>query len=103
MRKKYFDIQVKSIRNYSYVFMRKDVFKPRKNLLLALILFDDNKEPTLLLIPSLDWPNKAHPFLVERNYEGKKSEPEWGVNITKSNAEEVKSSYNFNKIVTQIL
>jgi hypothetical protein len=93
----YFDIQVKSVRNNNYVFMRKEVFSPRKNLFLALILFEDNKEPTLLLIPSLDWQNKIHSCLVERNYEGKKSKPEWGISITKSNAEEVKSLYNFDK------
>lgn len=93
----YFDIQVKSVRNNNYVFMRKEVFLPRKNLFLALILFEDNKEPTLLLIPSLDWQNKTHSFLTERNYEGKKSKPEWGINITKSNVEEVKTIYDFNK------
>ena len=93
----YFDIQVKSVRNNNYVFMRKEVFTPRKNLFLALILFEENKEPTLLLIPSLDWQNKAHSFLVERNYEGKKSKPEWGISITKSNVEEVKSLYDFDK------
>ena len=87
----YFDIQVKSVRNNNYVFMKKEVFSPRKNLFLALILFEDNKDPTLLLIPSLDWQNKTYSFLVERNYEGKKSKPEWGINITKSNSEKVKS------------
>jgi len=77
--------------------MRKEVFSPRKNLFLALILFEDNKEPALLLIPSLDLQNKTHSLLVERNYEGKKSKPEWGISITKSNAEEVKTIYDFNK------
>ena len=96
----YLDIQVKSVRNNNYVFMRKEVFRPRKNLFLALILFEDNKEPTLLLIPSLDWQNKTHSFLVERNYEGKKSKPEWGISITKSNVEEVKSLYSFDKQIS---
>lgn len=96
----YFDIQVKSIRNNNYVYMRKEVFAPRKNLFLALILFADNHEPTLLLIPSIDWKNKAHPFLVERDYEGKKSKPEWGISITKSNSDEVISTYTFKRQIT---
>lgn len=93
----YFDIQVKSVLKSNYIFMTKETFKPRKNLLLALILFEDGKEPILLLIPSLDWQNKTKSFLVERNYEGKKSEPEWGINITKSSVEELKSAYAFDK------
>ena len=93
----YFDIQVKSVRNNNYVFMRKEVFTPRKNLFLVLILFEDNQEPAMLLIPSLDWQNKTHSFLVERNYEGKKSKPEWGISITKSNMGEVRSAYAFDK------
>jgi len=93
----YLDIQVKSVRNNNYVFMQKDVFEPRKNLLLALVLFEDKKEPILLLIPSLDWKNKKHPYLVERNYEGKKSKPEWGISITKGNIESIKKEYEFNE------
>jgi len=98
----YFDIQVKSIRNNNYVFMRKEVFIPRKNLFLALILFEDKKDPTLLLIPSIDWQNKTHSSLVERNYEGKKSPPEWGISITKSNIEKIKSIYDFDKQIVSL-
>jgi hypothetical protein len=93
----YFEVQVKSVRNHNYVFMRKDVFKPRKNLLLALVLFEDNSEPTLLLIPSLDWKAKHFSFLVERNYEGKKSPPEWGLTLTRKNIEIIIATYGFDK------
>ncbi|MCD4811128.1 DUF4365 domain-containing protein [bacterium] len=96
----YFDIQVKSVRNNNYIFIRKKVFIPRRNLFLVLILFEENKEPTLLLVPSLNWQNKAHSFLVERNYEGKKSKPEWGISVTKSNIEEIKSIYAFDQQIT---
>jgi len=96
----YFDIQIKSIRNSNYVLMKKKVFKPKKNLYLALVLFEENEIPTLLLIPSLDWENKIHKSLVDRNYDGKKSDPEWGINITKSNKQEIKSLYNFDKQIT---
>lgn len=94
----YFDIQVKSIRNKNYIFMRKEVFVPRKNLFLSLVLFEENHEPILLLIPSLDWQNKKYPFLVERDYVGKKSEPEWGLVINNSNEKEIKEVYSFDNI-----
>ena len=98
----YFDIQVKSMCKTRYVFMETKVFTPRKNLFLALILFEDKKDPTLLLIPSMDWQNKTHSSLRNYNYEGKKSKPEWGISITKSNAEEVKSIYDFDKQIVSL-
>jgi hypothetical protein len=49
------DVQVKSIRSTQYIYMTKDKFKPSKNLLLALVIFEMDSEPILLLIPSLDW------------------------------------------------
>ena len=93
----YFDIQVKSIRNSNYVFMKKDVFVPKKNLYLTLILFEENKEPSLLLIPSLDWLNKTRVYLVDRDYVGMKSHPEWGININKSHIEDIRATYSFDK------
>jgi hypothetical protein len=98
----HYDIQVKSARNNNYVFMRKEVFNPRKNLLLALLLFEDGSAPTLCLVPSIDWKNKKHPVLVEKNYEGKKSKPEWGLNMNKANADEFKKTYSFEKQVAKI-
>lgn len=98
----YLDIQVKSVRNNNYIFMRKKVFLPKKNLFLAVVLFKDEQEPILLLIPSLNWRNKTNSFLVERNYEGKKSKPEWGLSITKSNIEEIKSLYAFDKQINSL-
>jgi len=92
---KYFDIQAKLVRKNHYVFMKKTVFSPRKNLFLALVLFEDNQEPIMLLIPSLDWKNKSHPSLTERDYKDKKSKPEWGLSITKSNTQDIKTRYAF--------
>ena len=96
----YFDVQVKSKRNKGYIFMKKRIFVPRKNLLLAIVLFEENQDPTLLLIPSLDWSKKSCEYLVGRDYrDGQKSEAEWGLNITKKNVNLLKERYNFNKQV----
>jgi len=98
----HYDIQVKSARNNNYVFMRKEVFNLRKNMFLALLLFEDGSVPTLCLVPSIDWKNKKHPALVEKNYEGKKSKPEWGLNMNKSNADEFKKTYSFEKQIVKL-
>lgn len=80
----YYDVQVKSIRNLNYVFFPKAKFMPSDNLLAVLVIFILNQEPALFLIPSRAWktPNQ---LLVSRNYEGKKSEPEWGINLSRRN------------------
>lgn len=91
----HYDVQVKSVRNYNYVFMRKEVFHPRENLLLALVLFEAQETPTLLLIPSLEWKVSEQTFFSENDYEGKKSRPEWGLKLTRNNVGEFKSAYEF--------
>lgn len=98
----YFDIQVKSVRNNNYVFMRKEVFSLRKNLLLALVLFEDGEEPKFLLIPSLDWKKSKNGFLVEKDYENLKSKPEWGIKMTKSGMDDFVSFYIFDKQVAKL-
>lgn len=95
----HYDIQVKSVRNYNYVFMRKEVFSLRKNFLLALVLFEEGELPTLCLVPSLQWKNNQGRFFCENDYENKKSKPEWGLKITRKNAEEFKNIYGFDKQV----
>jgi len=98
----YFDIQVKSVRNYNYIFMKKDKFPLRKNLLVSLVLFADGKEPTLLLISSLDWKELKHHFLVENNYEFAESKPEWGIRMNKNSIDEFVEQYSFDKKVIEL-
>lgn len=76
----YTRIQVKSLRRNGYVFMRKRYFQPATDLALCLILFSTG-EPEILLIPSLRW-ERPCPVFVARDYEGLKSEPEFGVNVS---------------------
>ena len=97
--KEYFDIQNKSLNfpRTNYVFMEKSKFTPNNNLYLSLIIFEKDRDPIILLIPSLDWKNKNHSALVDRDYEGKKSKPEYGININKSN-----NLYNFEKQLSNL-
>jgi len=95
--KKYYDIQVKSCRNLSYIYFPKDKFKPRENLIAAIVLFFENEMPQIYLIPSISW---LHPdkLLVSRDYEGKESEPEWGFNLSKRNLQ-LLTKFKFDEVV----
>jgi hypothetical protein len=79
---RYWDVQVKSVRNLNYVFVRKDVFRIRSNLLLALTLFEDGHAPDQYLISASHWANPTGVF-VDRNYEGGVSKPEYGLNLSR--------------------
>lgn len=98
-------IQVKSVRlksnnDSSYVFMEKDKFQLSEDLYLALVILEEEKEPELYLICSTEWENPNN-LLVDRNYEGKKSKPEWGVNISNKN-KSILEQYDFAVMVENI-
>jgi hypothetical protein len=78
---RYYDVQVKSCRNLTYIFFPKDKFELRQNLLAAIVLFVDNEPPNLYLVSSTVW-IEPNALFVSRDYEGKKSKPEWGLNLS---------------------
>jgi hypothetical protein len=78
------EVQVKALRDYGYVFMQKTKFELRDNVFLALALLFDNEAPRLFLIPAKVWKAPNHVF-VDRPYEGVRSKPEWGINISRRN------------------
>jgi len=80
--KRYFDVQVKSCRGLGYIFFPKDKFALRDNMLAAVVVLDEGEPPGLYLIPATTWANPEPPF-SSRDYEGKKSKPEWGLDITR--------------------
>lgn len=80
----YYDVQVKSVRGSGYVFFSKRKFILRKNLFAAIVLFLEAEYPQIHLIPSEAW-LKPDGLLRDRKYIGKKSEPEWGLNISRKN------------------
>lgn len=80
----FIEVQVKSLRSMGYVFMPKSKFKPSEHLYLALGLLFEGQSPHLYLIPSTTW-RSPDAIFVERNYEGLKSKPEWGLNISHKN------------------
>lgn len=98
---RHFDIQVKSSCKGSYVFFPKHNFKPRGNLLAAVVLFQEGGQPGLYLIPSTVWKN-PNALYVDRNYEGKKSKPEYGLILSGKNRPSL-GKYSFDKTVLKIM
>ena len=93
-------IQVKSIRNLNYVFVHKDKFELSSRSFLALVILNNHAEPEIFLIPSEAWltPNA---LLVSHDYEGKKSKPEWGINLSKKNLPFLEK-YRFGDVIARI-
>jgi hypothetical protein len=83
------EVQVKSLRTGGYVFMPKQKFNLAEHRYLALARFSEEKPPDLYLVPSLVWATRsdaASKIFVSRDYEGLKSDPEWGLNVSRKNA-----------------
>jgi hypothetical protein len=76
--------QVKSVReNTKYVFMREEYFKAHDSKMnLILILLKDGEHPDMYVIPATAWQTGESKLLVYHSYEGKKSDPEYGVNLS---------------------
>jgi len=103
---RYFDIQVKSIRTgrTNYVYIPKHLWKDelRANMLVALVIFENAKEPQLFLIQAKVW-EKPNKLFVHREYgKERKSKPEWGISITKDNFP-LLQEYGFEEIIGEIV
>ena len=97
----FYEIQVKSCRGAGYVFVQKDKFDLRDELVLALVRFEEGKVPELSLIPALAW-RTPDGLLVDHDYEGLKSKPEWGINLSQRNLP-LLSRYNFGERIKAMI
>lgn len=97
----FIEIQVKSLRSLGYAFVEKSKFHLHEHNYLALGLLMDGQPPELFLLPSLVW-RSPNALVVEKNYEGLKSKPEWGLNISKRNMPILKE-YAFETTVQQLV
>ncbi len=92
---KFYEVQVKSIRDYGYVFISKSKMpKLSEDRLVCYLHFIDGKLPDVFVIPAKAW-EKPNAVLVDRKYDkpGQKSNPEWGINISRKNYDLI-SKYN---------
>lgn len=83
-KSQFLEVQVKSSRTTKYIFMQKSKFDLDDSLYLALVLLSDGQEPDIYFIPSTRWATPDGMF-VSKDYEGLKSNPEWGLYLSKKN------------------
>ncbi|MGI5962823.1 MAG: hypothetical protein ACOX7N_03785 [Lawsonibacter sp.] len=78
--------QVKAAREgTNYIFMKEEYFDTSdKTLYLVVILLQDGEHPSVYLIPATTWRSGCQGF-VYHSYEGKKSKPEYGLNLSAKN------------------
>ena len=84
---RYYEVQVKSVRDYGYIYMAKSKMPElSEDRLVCYLHFVDGQLPDVFVIPAIAWKN-PNEVLVDRKYDkpGQKSEPEWGINISKKN------------------
>lgn len=85
-------VQVKSTHPGKYIYMKKSTFALVPWVSVAVVVFDEEHDlwPTLFLIPATAWINPTPP-LVDYEYEGRRSKPEYGLNIRTNWREELAS------------
>ena len=86
-KKEFFEVQVKAVRDYGYVFISKSKMPVlTSHRLVCHIHFIDDQLPDVFVIPATAWA-EPNAVLVERNYDkpGQTSKPEWGISLSKKN------------------
>lgn len=103
-QKHFLKFQVKSIRQgTNYVYVRKSNFDiTDSSLYLILLLLEEGKQPDMYMILSSAWNNTDSRLFVYHSYDGKKSEPEYGINISQRNMSELEK-YKINKIIDRFI
>ena len=95
------EVQVKSFRTLNYRPVTKNKLQPSPHRYLVLAYFNSGWAPELYLIPTTVWltPNA---LFVSRDYEGKKSPPEWGISLSKTNLE-LLASYEISSAIPSLI
>jgi len=104
----HYDVQVKSFRRKAgrgtpYVFMQKSKFKIHPSLLLAVVQFVDGEFPTLFLIRSCVGDGPSSVFESRDYGEGKKSEPEWGLTMSKKKLAVLAQDHGFQAVAARLI
>ena len=97
----YFDIQVKAVRDFNYIYFQKSKFQIRENLYAFILIYRKELKPSMYLIPSNIW-NKPNKLFVSRDYKGKKSIPEFGINLSEMNLPKL-DEFIFEKTIENFL
>jgi hypothetical protein len=78
-----YDVRVRTCRppGGNYTFLTKSELELRESVVVVLVLLHEGESPDLYLIPSLAWQEPSS-LLVDRDYEGLASAPEWGISLS---------------------
>jgi len=83
------EIQVKSMYKGKYTFVSKDKMQVsndnptiKKDYYWFFIYFSEGEIPKTYIIPGCDWESADGILLIDRDYDGKKSAPEYGLSVT---------------------
>ncbi|MGB4751367.1 MAG: hypothetical protein WBH60_01880 [Fervidobacterium sp.] len=104
----YYEIQVKSVCTSSYVYISKEKMchdpvndpLPEKRL-ICVLNFVGSQEVGVYLILAPEW-SRPNDLLRDRGYEGKKSDPEWGINLSKEN-QGILDKYAFDDVIMKLV
>ncbi len=87
----------------TYPFVRKDQFSPRPDLLAAFVLCRHGQPADTFLFSSLDWkavPRHESPsLLVDRDYEGRQSPPEYGLYLSQATRRQL-DEHAFSQVIS---
>lgn len=95
--------QVKTVRHdTNYVYMLEEHFDVEdETLFLFLSILTDGELPVSYIVPATVWKNDVTGMFVHRTYEGKKSKPEYGMNLSAKNMP-LLENYKLEKMIVRI-
>ncbi len=89
---KYYEIQVKGMYKTKYVFVKNEyIDDSTREYLVCLMVFVDEQEPKMYLIPSDAWKDTSSKLFVDRSYE-------YGINVSNKNEQQL-DKYIFDKMI----
>ncbi len=87
-------------KNYTFV-TKSEIPDLSPSIMIALVEWINDKPSNLYFIPMSEWKSPDLTILKDRNYEGLKSKPEWGIDINQTNKHEL-NQFLANKIIKSI-
>jgi len=95
----FYEVQVKSVRNDNYVFIRKSKMILDERHLVCFIRFIDGELPDCYVFPATVWQNPDGSLFTSKDYEGLKSAPEYGISVKKKKNLETMRKYKVENIL----
>ena len=79
----FYEVQVKSVRDDNYFFIKKSKIVLQSNRLICFIRFNDNELPDCYVFPATVFEKPDGSLFTSKDYEGLKSQPEYGISVKK--------------------